>query len=62
MIASGLLCQILSNPESTYRKVSLKEEDNPLKMADYKHKWSISYDLTINLNEPVCANVSLITV
>jgi len=35
--ATTVLCMMISSPESAYRKVSLQEDDNPLKMNDY-HK------------------------
>lgn len=35
--ATTLLCKMISEPESAYRKVSLQEDDNPFKINDY-HK------------------------
>ena len=36
--ACTILCEMVSNQESSYRKVSMHQDDTPLGMADYKHK------------------------
>ena len=38
LIATWMLCSMLAHPESTYRKISIKEEDDPLRMQNYKRK------------------------
>lgn len=36
LCACTLLCEMISNQESSYRKVSLHDDDNPLRMGSYK--------------------------
>jgi hypothetical protein len=38
LLATWMLCSMLSHTESTYRKISIKEEDDPLRMQNYKTK------------------------
>ncbi len=38
LLGIWLLCQMFAHPESIYRKISIKEEDNPLRMQNYKRK------------------------
>lgn len=37
ILATTILCKMISEPESAYRRVSLQEDDNPFKINDY-HK------------------------
>ena len=51
LLATWMLCSMLAHPESTYRKISIKEEDDPLRMQNYKRKWQalIYFNLFISL-------------
>jgi hypothetical protein len=38
LLGTWMLCSMFAYPESTYRKISIKEEDDPFRMQNYKMK------------------------